>query len=138
MTSSALLINYLYDIFPSWVENHLIWYIHSGKQHGLSDCYQEVLNHNFFNLCICPDSSSEDYQYHTLLKENNITTIVLDHHLAKHDSSDAIVINSQFNNYPNDQLSGVGVTWQFCRYLDALLDKNYANQYLDLVALGLR
>ena len=36
-TSSALLINYLYDIFPTWVEEHLIYYIHDGKQHGLSD-----------------------------------------------------------------------------------------------------
>jgi single-stranded-DNA-specific exonuclease len=72
-----------------------------------------------------------------MLKEHNITTIVLDHHEADYDSQDAIVINSQFNNYPNNQLSGVGVTWQFCRYLDTLLDKNYANSYLDLVALGL-
>jgi single-stranded-DNA-specific exonuclease len=94
-----------------------------------------VIDHNF-NLCICPDSSSENYQYHTLLKENNITTIVLDHHEAKYDSPDAIVINDQFGDYPNKNLSGVGVTWQFCRYLDTLLDKDYANSYLDLVALG--
>ena len=36
-TSSALLINYLYDLFPAWVENNLTWFIHGGKQHGLSD-----------------------------------------------------------------------------------------------------
>ena len=36
-TSSALLINYLHDMFPAWVENKLEWFMHSGKQHGLSD-----------------------------------------------------------------------------------------------------
>ena len=34
-TSAALLINYLSDVFPAFVENHLHWFIHSGKQHGL-------------------------------------------------------------------------------------------------------
>jgi single-stranded-DNA-specific exonuclease len=33
-------------------------------------------------------------------------------------------------------LSGVGVTWQFCRYIDSILDTEYANDFLDLVALG--
>ena len=36
-TSSAGLINYLYDLFPAWVSNHLTWFMHEGKQHGLSD-----------------------------------------------------------------------------------------------------
>lgn len=47
----------------------------------------------------------------------------------------AIIINNQYD-YPNPEAAGVYVTWQFCRYLDSLLDKDYANQYLDLVALG--
>lgn len=34
-------------------------------------------------------------------------------------------------------MSGVGVVWQFCRYIDNVLNYNYANNYLDLVALGL-
>ena len=40
------------------------------------------------------------------------------------------------SDYPNKELSGVGVTWQFCRYLDSLGGNTYANDYLDLVALG--
>ena len=46
------------------------------------------------------------------------------------------MINNQLSNYPNKELSGAGVTWQFCRYLDSLLQKDFANNYLDLVALG--
>ena len=34
-------------------------------------------------------------------------------------------------------LSGAGVTWQFCRYIDKLLNINNAEKYRDLVALGL-
>src|SRR5699024_736353 len=39
-------------------------------------------------------------------------------------------------DYPNKQLSGVGVVWQFCRYIDSLMGKDNADSYLDLVALG--
>ena len=51
-TSSALLINYLYDLFPSYVKNKLHWFLHEGKQHGLSDV---VVGSNY-KLVICPDS----------------------------------------------------------------------------------
>jgi len=36
-TSAAILINYLYNLFPSWVENKVHYILHSGKQHGLND-----------------------------------------------------------------------------------------------------
>ena len=37
-TAAALLINYLHKLFPTWVEIYVNWYMHDGKQHGLSDC----------------------------------------------------------------------------------------------------
>lgn len=134
-TSSAVLINYLYDAFPSFVNNNLEWYLHSGKQHGLSDCIDYAEQ---FGLVILPDASSNDYNYHKRLKDKNINIIVLDHHEAERISEDAIIINNQMSDYPNKDLSGVGITWQFCRYIDSLTEKNFANQYLDLVALGLK
>lgn len=133
-TSAAVLINFLHDLFPSWVQSKLSWFMHSGKQHGLSDCVDLALG---YNLVIAPDSSSNDYEEHKKLKENGITTIVLDHHEAEKISDDAIVINNQLSDYPNKDLSGVGVVWQFCRYLDQLNKTDYADNYLDLVALGL-
>ena len=134
-TSSALLINYLYKIFPTWVENHLTWYMHNGKQHGLSDCIDFIIDKNP-GLVICPDSSSNDYDYHKKLADKDISILVLDHHLADHISEYAIIINNQLSDYPNKELSGVGVVWQFCRYLDSCLGLNYADDFLDLVALG--
>ena len=135
-TSSALLINYLYDVFPSWVENNLHWFLHEEKEHGLGDC-MEYISQRQFSLIIVPDAGSNDYQYHKQLKQQGRTVIVLDHHEAEFVSSNAIVINNQLCNYPNKEFSGVGIVWQFCRYLDSLLNKDFANNYLDLVALGL-
>lgn len=134
-TSSALLINYLYDIAPSWVTNNLFWYLHSGKQHGLNDCIEEILI-NDYNLVILVDAGSNDFEYHKKLKDNNTTCIVLDHHESDKISEDAIIINNQLSDYKNKNLSGVGVTWQFCRYLDSLGNTRFADEYLDLVALG--
>ena len=135
-TSSAILINYLYDLFPTWVENHLKYFMHEGKSHGLSDVMDYIF-HKDFELIILPDSSSNDYEYHQQLKLAGMKTIILDHHEADHISEDAIVINNQLSDYPNKFLSGAGVVWQFCKYLDSLLNKDNANNYLDLVALGL-
>lgn len=135
-TSAALLINYLHDLFPTWVENSLKWWVHEQKQHGLNDCMDYIHNHDF-KLIICPDSASNDYEAHAILKSRNIKVLVLDHHLADKISEDAIIINNQLSNYPNKDLSGVGVVWQFCRYIDNLMNTDYANYYLDLVALGL-
>lgn len=135
-TSASLLLNYLHDLFPSWVNNRVDWFIHSGKQHGLSDVDVETTAAKY-KLVICPDASSADYEYHLAFIRKNVDVLVLDHHEAKVVSPNAIVINNQLCDYPNKYLSGVGVTWQFCRYLDSLLGTSYAENYLDLVALGL-
>ena len=134
-TAAALLINYLNDSFPSFVQNNLKWYVHEGKQHGLSDC-MDYINQKDFKFIIVPDAGSNDYELHKELKDRGIDILVMDHHEAEYVSEDACVINNQLSDYPNKELSGVGVTWQFCRYLDRLLETSYADYYIDLVALG--
>ena len=134
-TASALLINYLYDLFPAWVENNVDWFMHEGKQHGLSDFPMERADD--YRLFLIPDASSNDYDYHKQLKEKGKDIIILDHHEAEYISPDAIVINNQLSDYPNKDMSGVGIVWQFCRYIDRHMDTNFADNYLDLVALGL-
>ena len=134
-TSAALLINYLYKLFPSWIKNHLIWHMHDSKQHGLEDCMDFILQHNP-GLVICPDASSNDYEFHKILYDKDIDILILDHHLADYISPYAIIINNQLSDYPNKELSGVGIVWQFCRYIDSVLNQNYADDFLDLVALG--
>ena len=58
-TSAAILINYLHDLFPYYVENSLDWFLHSGKQHGLSDL--ELDKHSEYGLIVVPDAASNDY-----------------------------------------------------------------------------
>ena len=76
---------------------------------------------------LIPDASSNDYEEHRILKDNGIEIIILDHHLADHISNNAIIINNQLSDYPNKELSGVGVIWQFCRYIDSLFGFDYAD-----------
>ena len=135
-TSSAILINYLYDLFPAYVENNITLFFHSGKQHGLGDVPIDELPENT-GLVLCPDSSSNDYDFHRKLKEKGVEVLVLDHHEAPRLSENAIVINNQLSDYPNKMFSGAGVVWQFCRAMDELLDVDFANKYIDLAACGL-
>ena len=136
-TSSALLLNYLYKLFPSWITDHVTWFMHDGKQHGLNDCIDQIINSEVCpSLVILPDAGTNDVNECKRLNELNIGVIVLDHHDKEVDNPYAIIINNQIGDYPNKELSGVGVTWQFCRYLDKLLEVNNADYFIDLVALG--
>ena len=132
-TSAALLINYLNKLFPAFVQNNISYRPHTAKIHGiiLDTVPADV------SLVIAPDSSSEDYEVHQALKERGIDVLVIDHHEADHVSEYACVINNQLCDYPTKSLSGVGMVYKFCCYLDQLLNVNYANDFLDLVALGL-
>ena len=139
-TSSALLYNYLYDVFPTWATAHLHYLLHDSKQHGLSDHIQFLEEGRLASgkpfLILMPDAGSNDTNECKKLNKLNCSIVILDHHICDRENPYAIIINNQNSDYPNKELSGVGVTWQFCRYLDKLLDQNYANNYLDLVALG--
>ena len=136
-TSAAIMWNYIKDITDGAVLPD--YYIHNKKQHGLSDLISEFLNKDY-DLIICPDSSSNDYEYHEKLKEVGTKVLVLDHHLANNAnfSDNAVIINNQLSeNYLNKELTGAGVVFQFCRYLDEITNNNYAEQYIDLAALGI-
>ena len=131
-TSAALLLNYLYCLFPAFVKDNISYYIHEGKVHGIE---MEALTKDI-KMVIAPDSSSNQFEEHKILKEQGIDVLVLDHHEAEYVSEHACIINNQLCDYPTKSLSGVGVVYKFCSYIDELLNMNYADQFLDLVALG--
>lgn len=136
MTSSAFLINYLHKIFPAFVENNIMYLFHEGKSHGIDEFIDNLLNIDF-GLLICPDSGSNDLASIEKLHAQNKDVLILDHHEADNLSPYAVTINSQYN-YPNPGLSGAGVVYQFCKYLDKILNVSYADEFLDLVAVGLQ
>lgn len=133
LTSSAVLLNYLNAHFPHFVQNNIVYRMHEGKQHGL------ILDTipSDVGLVIAPDSSSNDYEIHEQLSQRGIDVLVLDHHEAEKLSPHACVINNQLCDYPTKSLSGVGIVFKFCQYLDTFLKSNSSSLYLDLVALGL-
>ena len=138
-TSSAILYQYIKKITPSIT---IKYFLHKGKGHGLSDTINDILDDETdFNLVVLPDAGSNDDKYHLKLKENNIDCLVLDHHILEPDTElidNTVIINNQVSdNYKNKDLSGAGVTWQFCRFVDSISETNYADDFIDLAALGI-
>ena len=138
-TSAAIIYLYLKHLNPLQIITYLL---HEHKQHGLEDQIENILN-NYANvdLIIMPDSSSNDYEYHEQLKELNIPCLILDHHDVESNqqiSTNACIINNQLSPlYPNKELTGAGITWQFCHYYGQLYNDNYYNELIDLAALGI-
>jgi single-stranded-DNA-specific exonuclease len=120
-------------LFPSYTQTHIYFRIHTGKQHGL---IPETVEDNI-KFVILPDASSNDYEAHKEMYDRGIDVLVIDHHEAEKISEYACVINNQLCDYPTKSLSGVGMVYKFCSYIDSLLGKDYANLFLDLVAVGM-
>ena len=132
-TSAAILINYLNCLFPHFAQTKISYRIHDGKQHGL---LTETIP-NDVKLVIAPDSSSNDYEQHEELHNRGIDVLVIDHHEAEKYSEYACVINNQMCDYPTKSLSGAGVVYKFCCYIDSLLGTEYADDYIDLATTGI-
>lgn len=135
-TSSAFLYNYLYFLFPSWAKEKLIYYFHEDKEHGLEDSVNKIINSKV-NLVIVPDAGGGDGRYVVELNSKGIEVLIIDHHHTTLEAcGPAVVINNQLGEYPNPTLSGVGVVYKFCQYIDQCLLINSADYMLDLVAVG--
>lgn len=141
-TSAAIFIQYLRKFNK---EVQIDYILHKGKGHGLSDTINDVLEKQNDNpnikWVILPDAGSNDYEYHERLGEEGIHSLILDHHIVEPDTqfSDwATIINNQLSkNYKNKDLCGAGVVWQFCRWCDQKYHTDYANEFIDLAALGI-
>lgn len=134
-TSAAIIYQYIENNFPN---ANIQYWLHSGKQHGLEDHFEDIMQDEW-GLVICPDSSSNDKEYHEKI---NCPVLVLDHHELDNEVADnAIIVNNQTSkNYFNKELTGAGVTYQFCKYLDDINSqyvKVSADEFIDLAALGI-
>lgn len=136
-TSATIMYNYLKDLDPYC---NIDYILHEGKQHGLQDHIKSLIDGGEkYGLIILPDSSSNDYVYHEQLSDLGTSVLVLDHHITDTElSENAVIINNQLSpNYRNKELTGAGVVYQFCRYLDLRLGKSFADKYMDLAAWGI-
>ncbi len=141
-TSAAIMYNYLHAIAPN---QYIDYILHEHKQHGLQDHCQELLDMDKqYDLIILPDSSSNDYEYHEKIGAAFGTRfLILDHHEIDEGqpiSDYACIINNQLSpDYENKDLTGAGVTWQFCRYHESknISSKKITQDLIDLAALGI-
>lgn len=138
-TSSAIIYQYIKKIKP---EADIDFILHEHKGHGLSDLIDDILNgKKSYDLIIIPDAGSNDYQYIEMLKETKSYVIILDHHIINEDtqiSDNCTIVNNQMSpNYKNKDLTGAGVTWQFCRMVDKMTGYSFADEFIDLAALGI-
>lgn len=131
-SSGAIITRYLKN-FTSNIKT----YIDEGKQHGLIG--QDIEKFHDVDLLIIVDSLDKDESHYKKLHESGTDIIILDHHAIKeiipYDKY-AILVSSQ-RNYGNPQLSGAGVTWKFCKYMDEQYLTGYADELADLAACGL-
>jgi len=132
-TSSAILINYLYKLYPDFVLNNIKYDVHHNKEHGIDLDFID----DDIKLVIAPDASSNEADIHKVLYDKGIDILVIDHHNAEGYSPWACVINNQIGDYPNKNLSGAGMVYKFCCYLDKLLGVEFADEFIDLAVFGI-
>ena len=133
-TSGANIYQYIKRIKPS-IE--IRYFIHKGKSHGLDEFVEEICLDNS-QLVIVPDAGTGDIDECAKIVGSGKDVIILDHHSISDEGNPAIVVNNQLSERVTDKaMTGVGITYKFTKLLDKYYGVNYADDYLDLVALGM-
>jgi single-stranded-DNA-specific exonuclease len=129
--SSSMVFQYIKKLFP---ESHIEYFIHSKKQHGLSN---DINIPDNLAVLIVPDAGSNDVEQCKKLQEAGLTIIILDHHEIEVENPYCYLVNPFNCDYPNKAASGALISYKFLQALDDVLWENEADNYLDLVAFGL-
>ena len=132
-TSGAILLNYLHRIIPSIVDCNFNYGLRDLKLHGID---MDNIPADT-TLVIVPDAGSSELEKCEQLQQRGIEVIILDHHMSDVINTSAIVVNNQLCDYPNKTLSGAGIVYKFCKYLDSILELNIADDFIDLTMLGI-
>lgn len=146
-TSSAMLYLYIKTLDPDYPVEYIM---HSRpKMHGLgSNEYTRIPDDT--KLLIIADAGTNDANEFNALIDKGISCLVIDHHDANYQEeseeeinyqtaeyNNAIIVNNQLSpEYYNKDLSGAGVVYRFLQALDEELWESYADDFLDLCAVG--
>lgn len=159
-TSASIMYDYIvrisnYNLTPKY-------FIHNGKQHGLDDkeIFEQIKNSNI-DLLIIPDAGTGNVKECNELIELGVKVVILDHHLIndyitgdiiyvvdnygnklksfpKIISNNAIVVNNQLSPNVHDKaMTGAGIVYKCIKYMDKFYNVDIADEYLDLVAVGM-
>lgn len=159
-TSASIMYDYIVRISNSNLTPK--YFIHNGKQHGLDDkeIFEQIKNSNI-DLLIIPDAGTGNVKECNELIELGIKVVILDHHLIndyitgdiiylvdnygnklksfpKMISNNAIVVNNQLSPNVHDKaMTGAGIVYKCIKCMDKFYNVDIADEYLDLVAVGM-
>lgn len=125
--------------------------LHDGKEHGLDANTMIELKKTKPDLLIIPDAGTNDSKQIEELLKSNMNVLILDHHEIEESSSirscyfptdvscfEAVIINNQAeSNVLDKAMTGVGVAYKFILYLQENGYDINADDFLDLVAVGM-
>ena len=132
--SAAIMYQYLKEVNS---DVNIDYVCHEGKQHGLEDIHKRLDLHSY-DLVIVPDAGTNDGIICALYPTTSF--LIIDHHEASDGDwiqpENMIIVNNQMSSgYPNKNLCGGGMTWQFVRYLSKFSGID-VDKYLDLAAVA--
>lgn len=134
VTSGAIIKRYLDHCW----DLDIPWHISQGKTHGTSQELTEKLETYKPDVLIIVDSLDSKLDNYKLYKEMGIQILILDHHdIDPSISYDDYAVLVSSNRSKTPFLSGAGVCWKFCKYMDEIANKDYADELVDLAATGI-
>ena len=145
-TSASMMYLYIKELDSKYPVHYILH--NNPKVHGLNDCDDSVLSSG--DLLIIPDAATNDAEQCNKLIERGVSIIILDHHDENYGeeseikidyqtakNNKAIIVNNQLSpNYINKELSGAGIVYRFLQAIDDYFWVEYADNYLDLCAVG--
>lgn len=134
VTSSVIMYKYIKAMKEDYPVALMVH--QNNKAHGLNSWDFNIPDNT--KLLIIPDAATNDIDECQSLIDKGIDVIILDHHQKSDERiNSAIVVNNQVsNNYYNKDACGAHVTYDFLKAIDAYYWNEYADDFVDLVALA--
>ena len=135
-----MMYNYIKKVSP---ETQITYSTNYGKKHGIKPkLLEEYFNTEETILLIVPDAGTNDLkEVEELIGKYDLDVLCIDHHepneetLTSLNDEGVILINNQIS-YENPDMSGAGVVYKFIKEYDKMYGYDYADDFLDLFALG--
>lgn len=127
----------IYQQLLNFSSNVELLYQQRDEGHGSSKIIYKIPEDT--GLFIAVDSSSNDVIEMKYLKDKNIDSIVIDHHIITDHNPYTILVNPQQEEckYPNKNACGALVVYKVCQVLDDYMNTEFAEENKDLVGFAL-
>lgn len=140
--SAAMMYSYIKRLNKDYPVEYILH--NRTKAHGLEGLDNDVIVDKNTKLLIVPDAGTNDVEACKTLKDRGIDILILDHHEQAKDKEGnlidnpyALIVNNQMSEfYTNKNFCGAGIVYKFLKALDDFLWCEYADDFLDLVALA--